>query len=315
MHPLFMLRKTVLLLTTFFYTCLCCHAQDIPVNQLVLPAGKEYKLPFSWAKSEDSQYSALLIPVRFKGCPRIFYMQFDTGSPYSMLYRNKLQAIGDRYPQTPRISDTTGKLQQCSIRIGNMPVLVREMVIKQFDSTGINWQHNAMEIIGTLGTDLIDNKTVVINYPQKYMLISDPHTQQQAGQTWADLIYEKRKILLPFSVGGTEKIAFFDTGSSAYGLLTDKATALQLASPGALPTSRNVSSWGRLLTATSFKTTDSITIADKKLPLGFITYIEGVSDAQVSAMKKSGMGGMTGNALFIHNILVIDTRNKKFCIL
>jgi hypothetical protein len=40
--------------------------------------------------------------------------------------------------------------------------------------------------------------------------------------------------------------------------------------------------------------------------------MEGVSDSQVAQMMKMGIGGMTGNALFLDYILVIDTVNKKF---
>lgn len=310
MHSLFMLRTIALLLIS----CHLCKAQVISVNRLVLPEGKRHNIPFIWMQSDDSGYSALLLPVKLKGCPTIFYMQFDTGSPYSMLYINKLKSINDRYPALVQVSDTTRKLQQFRFNVGGMAVLATEIVVRQFDSAGINWSKNAVEVIGTLGTDLIDNKVIAINYPKKYIQISDDE-RKPAGVAWTDFMYEKRRVLLPFSVEGEEKMALFDTGASAFELLTDKATAMHLASPAAVSRSRKVKSWGRTLTATSLPATGSVTMANVQLPLRTVTYIEGVSEAQVNMMKKMGMEGMVGNGLFLQSILVIDTRKKRFYVL
>jgi hypothetical protein len=310
-----MLRRTAMLIISIFNVGNFCQAQDTPVNQLVFPEGRKHKIPFTWMKSKENQYSAMLIPIRLRGCPKIFYMQFDTGSPYSMLYRNKLKAIGKRYAQAVEVSDTAGKLQQFRFNVGNIAIQAKEIAVQQFDSANINWNKNAVEIIGTLGTDLIDNKVVFINYPEKYILITNNNGIEKSGLAWSNFIYEGRRILLPFSMQGEKRIAYFDTGSSAFELLTDKATAMQLASPDAIPDSQEVQSWGRLLKATSIQTTNSIEIASKKLPLRMITYIEGVNDTQINAMKKLGIGGMMGNRLFLNTILVIDTRNKKFFIM
>lgn len=313
MHPFisFTLRRTIILIISLLHVGYFCQAQDAPANQLVLPEGR---VPFIWMNYKDNPYSAMLIPVRLKGCPKVFYMQFDTGSPYSLLYRNKLKAIQKRYAQSVQVSDTTGKLQQFRFNIGNIAILAKEIAVQQFDSVNVNWSKDTVEIIGTLGTDLIDNKVAFINYPEKYMLITN-HKKQEDTVAWSGFIYEHRRILLPFSIRGEKKIVYFDTGSSAFELLTDKATAMLLASPDAIPGSQEVQSWGRLLKATSVQTADSIEIASQKLPLRTVTYMEGVSDAQINAMKKMGIGGMTGNRLFVNNILVIDTRNKKFCVM
>lgn len=314
MRPLFMLKRAAILIISIFHVGYSCQAQDTPVNQLVLPEEKDHKIPFIWMTSKDSQYSAMLIPVKLSGCPRVFYMQFDTGSPYSLLYRNKLKAIGNQYGESVRVSDTTEKLLQFPFHVGNMPILAKEITVQQFDSTSINRNKNAIEIIGTLGTDLIDNKIACINYPKKYILITNSYNIEKTGAAWSVFIYEKRRILLPFSIREEQRLAYFDTGSSAFELLTDKTTAMRLSSPNATPTSREVESWGKSLKVVSIPTADSIEIAFQKLPLYNITYMEGISDAQVNAMKKTGIGGMAGNGIFLKRILVLDTRNKKFCV-
>jgi hypothetical protein len=125
-------------------------------------------------------------------------------------------------------------------------------------------------------------------------------------------MYIRRTVLLPSEINGKKTVLYFDTGSSAYPLLTDKQTAESLARPGTGSTQNPVRSWNRTLTATTFETNDSISIASKKIPIKKVTYMQGASDTQIAQMMKMGIGGMTGNKLFIGSILVLDTKNKKF---
>src|SRR5688572_840625 len=213
MHPLFMLRKTTILIAILLSWSYFCPAQDVPLNQLTLPAAN-HKIPFIWLEGKDNAYMAMLIPVKLRGCPKTFYMQFDTGSPYSLFYRNKLKAIGIRYLQSVQIADTTEKLWQFQFHAGKMAIHAKEIAVRQFDSTGINWNSNTVEIIGTLGTDLIDNKVMTINYPDKYISITNKAMQQEDVEL-SGFIYERRRILLPVSIKGKKNIIYFDTGSSA----------------------------------------------------------------------------------------------------
>ena len=82
--------------------------------------------------------------------------------------------------------------------------------------------------------------------------------------------------ILPAFLKGKKTMLYFDSGSSAYELLTNKETAALLALPGATPLTYPVTSWGKILTATSFASGDSIEIASIKMPLNRVTYIEGI---------------------------------------
>ncbi len=59
--------------------------------------GKACVIPFVWQgdtiHSKWEAHTAMLIPVKIKHCPGEFYLQFDLGAPYSLLYKNKLEAI------------------------------------------------------------------------------------------------------------------------------------------------------------------------------------------------------------------------------
>jgi hypothetical protein len=279
---------------------------------------ERFKIPFTWKgdsiNGQWENYAAMLIPVKLDGCPKQFYMQFDVGAPYSLFYRNKLKAISSHYPLAVHIPDSAVTGIGLSFKIGKRKIIASEMMLKQLGDPQINWNNNAIEIIGTLGADLIGDKTVLIDYPGQKISIGYK-IPQKPGLTLTDLIYANRSIILPALIKGKKTMLFFDSGSSAFELLTNKETAAMLALPGATSVTYPVSSWGKILTATSYASGDSIEIASVKMPLNKVTYIEGASDDQVNRMMKMGIGGMTGNKLFLHSILVLDIKNKQFGIL
>jgi hypothetical protein len=289
-------------------------AQDMPSRQLVFPE-EQFEVPFVWKgdsiNGQWEHYAAMLIPVKLEGCPKQFYMQFDLGAPYSLFYRNKLTAIDSRYPLQLQLSDSARIMKAFNFTAGKARIQGRGMILQHLGTSRINWQNDTIEIIGTLGTDLIGNKTVMIDYPGKKIIVGDT-IPGKPGLTLTDLIYANGSIILPALIKGKKTLLFFDSGSSAFELLTNKETAAMLAQPGVMPATYPVTSWGKILTAVSYTSSDSIEIAAVKMPLNRVTYIEGASEAQVNRMMKMGIGGMTGNKLFLHSILVLDIKNKRF---
>ncbi|MDJ1472556.1 hypothetical protein QNI19_30065 [Cytophagaceae bacterium DM2B3-1] len=316
-----LLRASILtiiyFINSFVSVCLAQQIPQTPTNTLILPA-EDYQMDFQWytdtLQSKPQSYTALLIPVHLPHCDKLFYMQFDSGSPYSLFYTNKLKAIQARYPKSVQIKDSADKLTNFSFRIGGQKILAKEITIRQFDKTSIHWKEkNSIEIIGTIGVDVFENKTLVIDYPAKKIFIGNGiPTTIASGLSLSDFIFVGKRILLPALLKNKKTILYFDTGSSAYPLLTDKETSLSLSVPNSTPVQYQVKSWEKILTANTLPTKDSIEIAGNKLPLHTVTYMDGVSNAQVMQMKKMGIGGMTGNALFLKYILVLDTKNKKF---
>lgn len=291
----------------------------LPPNHLTLPA-RSYTIPFYWqgdsVNGSWEAHAAILIPVHLKGCPKQFFMQFDLGSPYSLFYKNKLAAIGAKYPKAITTGDDDGKLVNFSFNAGKMPIMAKEIVVKQFDSSSVDWNKKSIEIIGTLGVDLIDGKTMVIDYPAKKLVISGSISKKLNEQvSLTNFIYAGRRILLPANLNGKQTMLYFDTGSSMYQLLTDKKTCEAMAAPGSLFIQSKVWSWDKYLTANSIATNDSITISGVIIPVHYATYIDGVDAAQAGQMSRMGIGGMTGNKLFLNYQLVLDTRNKKMGLL
>jgi hypothetical protein len=288
-------------------------------SKLVVPVN-DLTIDFVWQgdtlNTQWEPHAALLIPVKLPGCPKVFYLQFDTGARLSLLYTEKVNDIRARYPKSLGRDSAANILNQ-QFMVANESVLAKQIGLRTQSGKGINWKNKkGIEVIGTLGVDVIENKVLVMDYPGKKLIIANQiPAYLNARMTPAKFMFISNSILLPVVIKEKRVMLYFDSGSSAYELLTNKATALALSTPNSEPVTQQVRSMDKMLTAIIYPTKDSITIASQKLPIKRATYIEGVSNSQVEQMMKMGMGGMTGNQLFINSILVIDTKNKQFGIL
>lgn len=292
-------------------------AFTIPENYLVLPA-KTHSVRFYWQgdtiNAEWEQHTALLLPVKLKNCPKQFFMQFDLGSPYSLFYKNKLAEIQAKYPKAIQLDESADSLANFSFRIDKMPFFAKQIAVKQFGNSGINREDkNSIEIIGTIGADFVDGKIAIIDYPKKQITLSQTIPEKlKPGLSLTDFMYVQRRILLPAKVSGKQTILYFDSGSSMYELLTDKKTAQSLAVAEGEFTRSKVGSWNNYLIANTAVTRDSIEISNTKIAIRKVTFIEGTSSTQAEQMMKMGIGGMTGNKLFLDYKLILDTKEKKF---
>ncbi len=288
-----------------------------PENYLVLPA-KTHSVRFYWQgdtiNAEWEQYTALLLPVKLKNCPKQFFMQFDLGSPYSLFYKNKLAEIQVKYPKAIQLDESADSLANFSFKIDKMPLFAKQIAVKQFGNSDINRaDKNSIEIIGTIGADFVDGKIVIIDYPKKQITLSQTiPAKLKPGLSLTDFMYVQRRILLPAKVSGKQTILYFDSGSSMYELLTDKKTAQSLAVAEGEFTRSKVGSWNNYLIANTAVTRDSIEISNTKIAIRKVTFIEGTSSSQAEQMMKMGIGGMTGNKLFLDYKLILDTKEKKF---
>jgi len=305
----------IIIFLLFYFTN--ANAQNAhSTSQLQLPT-RDYKVKFTWlgdtVNAKWEPYSALLVPVHLPGCPKQFYMQFDLGAPHSVFYKNTLRAIRAKYGQDIPATDTSAKLHDLTFLLGKQKIFAKEIGVKDFGDTIISRDSKSITVIGTLGVDLIANKTVIINYPGKQLEVCDSIPPGISARVkLSSFMFIQNSILLPALIRGKQSLLYFDTGSSAFELLTSKEICTALAMSNTSPISYPVKSWGKTLTANTVATSDSLVLASNKRPIKFATYIEGASDTQVQQMMKMGIGGMTGNKLFLNAILVLDTRNKKF---
>lgn len=249
-------------------------------------------------------------------------MQFDLGTPSSMFYKNKIDAINLKFNNIPD-ENIRGKnqLTNYSFCLNQLSVTAKKIKVKQFDNAGINWSDTTInEIIGTIGSDLIENKILIIDYPRHQISFCDKLPDSiSAKANLSKLEFVNRKVFIPCSIGGKKTDLVFDTGSSSWELVTTKSTWTELAKKGEKVNIFMGNSWGKQSPCYTTATDSELVIGKNQLPLKNVTYTRGSSWMQNILlpifMKAIGVGGLTGNKLFLSKTIIIDTKNSEFGIM
>lgn len=291
-------------------------------NQLTIQTKNIY-IPFKWESDirnkEVNPYSAMLLPVTLKGCDMTFYMQFDLGQPSSMFYKNEIDAINQKFKNIP-VESKNGKdiLTNFSFSLDNLKITAKKINVYQYDDAGIDWTDTTTnKVIGTIGSDLIENNILVIDYPDTKIFVGDKIPDNLSDKTkFTKFKFVNRKIFIPTTIGKDKTDIFFDSGSSTYELLTTKSKWKELANKGAKVFTNEANSWGKKEIFYTTSTGKSLKFGNVSFPIKNVTYSDGTSNIQKLFMplflKIINVGGLTGNTLFVNNIIIVDTKNLNF---
>ncbi|WP_407534675.1 hypothetical protein [Elizabethkingia miricola] len=256
------------------------------------------KIPITWPGENKN---VLLVPVHFSGDSSVYYLQFDTGSPYTLFYTKAIKNI--------KGIATSNERSRTTFYLGNTTVTSDKFRI--IDNGESSDKNDSLKIIGTLGADILEDRKTVISFKENYIVFNLPDTPDDFKNNLEDFTFKKRHIIIPALLKGNKEKFLYDSGTSAYELLTSKEIWESLKSKDSKVIKEKANSWQNVLTTYIAKTDNYIKIGSKNIPLNNVTYVEGFSQAQYSMMKFSGMTGMLGNQIFINNILYIDCFNHK----
>ncbi|MDO7853038.1 hypothetical protein [Hymenobacter convexus] len=288
-----------------------------PANQLTvsqLPAASRFEWQANTTAGHTMPHAVLLMPVTLPNCPRPCYLQFDTGAPYSLLYSHALAALQARYPATGQtLTPQADALANFQFAIGQGQVAAHSIRVRPMGAHALPADSTAPFVIGTLGTDVLDGRVLVIDYArQRFELRTSVPDSLARQAVFAPLDFEQRRVLLRAGLQGSSKQLLFDSGSSAFALLTSQASWQKLARPGAPEQATPVNSWGKTLIAHTAPTAASLQVGTTALPLGTVTYIDGTGFMERMLMRFSGMGGMLGNEVFSQRTLILDVQGGRF---
>ena len=284
-------------------------------NQLLL-TGLPATTAFTWwadtARGRDMAHAAVLVPVRLPGCPRTCYLQFDTGASYTLLYTESLAALQASYPNLP-FAQATDTVRNFRCALGRAQLLARWARVRPHGPHTLPADTATPFILGTLGTDAIDGRALALDFAhRRFSLDARLPDSLTRRATFVPLAFENRRVLLTMSLQGKPRQFLYDTGASAFSLLTSHDEWNQLAQPGAPLRKVNVKSFDRTLTSYTAPTAATLQIDQTNLPLGTTTYMDGTSLTQNLMMRFSGMGGMLGNEAFNGRTVLLDVAGGRF---
>lgn len=267
-----------------------------PDKNYLIVENESGPIPLTWLGAEKN---VLLLPIHFEGDTADYYLQFDTGSPYTVFYSESIQDIR-------HISVAEG-VAKTSFYIGKTKIISDKFKIyNSGDDTG-----DSLKIIGTIGTDILENRRTIIHFKENYLALNLSKVPSQFKPKLFDFEFKKRKIILEGVLKGEEERFLFDSGTSAYELLSNKEVWEDLKLPHSKIKIEKSQSWENVLTTFTANCKQKITFDKKEIPLNQVTYVEGFSQMQYALMKFSGMTGMLGNKLFLNHSLYIDCIENK----
>ena len=277
-----------------------------PQNALHV-TGISGETPLKWVSTDTNLYSALLLPVVISGINGQVYMQLDFGSPNTFFYKKSLQSIGENF-LTNHLSQKSSKQISLTFSVSDMQVASEKFGLINYGKK-IDFSNSGnTNVVGTIGTDLLEKRVTQLDF--KNNVCSFSNERERAG--FSDLKFRKRRILLPAKIGEQDLKLMYDSGTSGYELITSKDEWENYKLKDGNVKTENGNSWGNVLSVITAPASRTVQIANTRLRLSEVTYIEGTSRVQNLLMQVSGMQGMIGNKLFLGNKLTLDCKNEKF---
>ena len=281
-----------------------------PKNYLKVSENND-TIPIKWIKNEVSPISAMLLPVKINGIATQFYMQFDSGSPNTIFYKNAVKSIYSAFPNKINKIDSSSNIINFHFNIGKINVSSKTFSVINYGET-INWNDNkSIKIIGTIGNDFLEKKITILNFKENHCYFGNSVPNKKLVNSLVTFQFKKRKILSPAKINGKSYNLLYDTGTSAFELITSKKIWAELSKKNEKIEIDKGNSWGNVLKTFTTKSDKYIKFENIKINLNEVTYIEGTTFIQNSLMKLSGMGGMIGNKIFKDKILILDCKNQK----
>ncbi len=283
-------------------------------------------IPFNWVgDSISGKYFdklAITIPVTLDNLPNKMNMQFDLGAYETMIYGNSIKHYLTKYSELNNKLDTTLKFRVQSqtnykfrgvaLKLGSVSFGSRN--IGQFKNFGdvipadsINTQTE--KSIGTIGPDLFENRILIIDYPNKRLSVTSELPKQFSKAYFRQFKIKDGRIKIPITINGKDEDLMFDTGSSLFSLITTTERANEISTKPIID-SLKISSWGEYYMVYGQPIKSKIMFGQKQLNQS-VVYFDKRKENE-NSYKNEDIWGVTGNAYFLDNIVIIDYKNKRF---
>jgi hypothetical protein len=283
-------------------------------------------IPFKWeGDSVSGKYFdklAITIPVTLDNLPHQFRMQFDLGAYETVIYGNAIQPYLDTYSALKNKIDTTltfriqsqtnVKFRDIELKLGNVGFGKRNIGhFKNFgDAISIDSINTkTAKHIGTIGPDLFKDKMLIIDYPKRRLCVTEKLPKQFAATQFRQYKIKDGRIKIPITIAGKDEDVMFDTGSSIFALITTAEKANEI-SHRPMVDSLKISSWGEYYMVYGQAIESKVMFAQKLLDKATVYFDN--QKGNYNFYKEEEIWGITGNAYFLNNVVIIDYKNKRF---
>jgi hypothetical protein len=242
-----------------------------------------------------------------------------------VVYGNTIAPYLEKYPALKAKIDTTRtfriqdqknvKLVGVALTLGGVPFGLHD--VGYFKNYGDSLTSAALarqdEVhIGTIAPDFFQNKVLIIDYHRQRLCVSDNVPAEFARATFQPFKLTDGRIKIPLRISGVSQDLLFDTGASLFALSTTQPRALAVTT-GPVQDSLKISSWGEYYYVYGRRTKGPVAFGNKCLPVTLTFYDK--KSRYTKFFEQEHIWGMTGNAYFLNNTIIIDYKNRVFGVL
>jgi len=277
---------------------------------------------FDWAgDSIGGHYetqTAMIIPLKIEGLTHHFYMQFDTGAPHSFIYEkdlNSLRTIGLDIKEV--VKDEVRYVESLDFMLDDNHI--KASMIKILPNHGNTFDKNDTILalsIGTLGSDFIVNRITAIDFKNKKIQLFDTRPEWMSALSgFKPFSFTGRRIMLPVTLNNKDYEFLYDSGCSAFGLITTKNRFDSYTEETTKEVNYDANSWGNGIPMRSKITNNTFTIGNANLSLKRVTYVDMYTSIQQLMTPFTRIGGWLGNQPFNESTLILDTKTEEFILI
>jgi hypothetical protein len=286
-------------------------------------------IPFHWEggslAGRHFDKMGITVPVTLDNLPHKFKMQLDLGAVTTVVYGNPIAPYLAQYPALKARFDSTrtfriqgqknGKLVGVGLKLGAVDFGARDLgYFKNFGDkrTASALADKAEVHVGTLAPDLFQNRVLIIDYPHQRLCVTDNVPAAYAKASFQPFKLKDGRIKIPLRIAGKDEDLLFDTGASLFALLTTRERA-EATTIGTVRDSIKTSSWGEYYYVYGRQPSNSIYFGNKRLSKALV-FADNLHKFD-KLYEEEKVWGITGNAYFLQNVVIIDYKNHVFGVL
>ena len=279
----------------------------------------ENSINFKWREFNQNgikiKHGAMIVPVKLENIEKQFEMQFDLGLDVNAIYENALNSILIKYPNFKNnVSEGNGyRVYKTKTYLDKYKSAVDSLLVIKNKKEKTDYKD--LETIGSIGSNEIENKILIIDFPNQQLSIKKKLNNSVINQfKFVPLEYKKRKIILTLNVNNTYQKYIFDTGASLTAITTIDENFFNLVKGESNKSTDTLylDSWGEKISLIGGVITTPIKLANKQLNITNKKIYYTKSKSINKTLKQNNVKGLIGNDLFINNIIVIDLVNNRF---
>ena len=280
-------------------------------------------LSFKWSNQKIDNYIekqvAMLIPVQIGDLEHNLNMQFDTGAPDSFLYENDLQSLRKLGYEINEVEkDGLRFVESLELLLGGKAVTLS--MVRVYPNYGNSFtkksKKNVNYVIGTLGSDVLVDRITTIDFKNKTLQFFEERPDWMNDYSgFKSFDFPGRRVMLPVVVDGKDYDFLYDSGCSAFGLITTKNRFEKYTKDSEPLIAYAAKSWQDKIHINSKMSEYPFSIGGADLTLKRVSYVNMYSFLQPLVTPFTRIGGWMGNQALNQSKLILDTKTKTFIVI